>query len=885
MYFVRPITLLCVIKQKRTFTSIGVAVSFVDMILALRLSSSRSPFNSARGNYENLFTGAEMKRLPADTVRLLSSSQIITCVVNVVKELLENSLDAGASCIELKLENYGLDQIEVRDNGSGIKVADAHVMALKHYTSKMCSYDDLECLETYGFRGEALGSICAVAEVTVTTKTIEDDVSTQYVLDHKGKVTAQMPTHLGKGTTVSVLKLFKSLPVRRQYCANIKKCKEELKKVQDIMMAYAILKPALRLIFIHNKVVVWQKTKATDHRMALLATLGANTVANLVHCHHRLEQPEILIDGYFPKPGTDYCSNSSSNPDKAFIFVNNRPVQQKDILKLVRQHYMAQPYLADSTHCRYPILMLNIIVPAYSVDVNLKPDKTQVLLHNKEAVLTAVETLLVSLYRSGLNAEALPISRTDRRASSISVSPQHARCLLPASLAMSEGMENVRDVSKATSVCVTSAISKFSGADALLNHEPAISSSSSSSADDWIVNEIPVDLNVSLLEDDTVLRTDLTDTVLGGNLTWLSEESWSRGTALLDPCTEEALQSVKLYSPTGRGYLGVGKVKGQCRLEKKVSDAITDKQASLTAIDLINHHVLKTPLSPASLCEKEYRSEVLQEKPKASLKNIGTAVQERRKILGKEDRIRYEEKAKKHSKRYDHSTLSLLQGQKRKDPLSNQKVLTQVFYPQPQKRKNTGLKLSQPLPFSITALRLKLHRLSFKSGPRPRGHSLVNSLASQSSWVILYGSKLMLLNPYRAEESLIFKRLLENSILPTVTLRNPIQLTDSALGVAEYAQALYAMAMGSPELNGMTLFADPRLVANGFEIKLNPESLSAERQLEVTAMANCIPFYGMEDLREILATVLHSNAKTVGECRPLKVTNYFQGDPRPWRSR
>ncbi|XP_046902780.1 PMS1 protein homolog 1 isoform X3 [Hypomesus transpacificus] len=822
MYFVRPITLLCVIKQKRTFTSIGVAVSFVDMILALRLSSSRSPFNSARGNYENLFTGAEMKRLPADTVRLLSSSQIITCVVNVVKELLENSLDAGASCIELKLENYGLDQIEVRDNGSGIKVADAHVMALKHYTSKMCSYDDLECLETYGFRGEALGSICAVAEVTVTTKTIEDDVSTQYVLDHKGKVTAQMPTHLGKGTTVSVLKLFKSLPVRRQYCANIKKCKEELKKVQDIMMAYAILKPALRLIFIHNKVVVWQKTKATDHRMALLATLGANTVANLVHCHHRLEQPEILIDGYFPKPGTDYCSNSSSNPDKAFIFVNNRPVQQKDILKLVRQHYMAQPYLADSTHCRYPILMLNIIVPAYSVDVNLKPDKTQVLLHNKEAVLTAVETLLVSLYRSGLNAEALPISRTDRRASSISVSPQHARCLLPASLAMSEGMENVRDVSKATSVCVTSAISKFSGADALLNHEPAISSSSSSSADDWIVNEIPVDLNVSLLEDDTVLRTDLTDTVLGGNLTWLSEESWSRGTALLDPCTEEALQSVKLYSPTGRGYLGVGKVKGQCRLEKKVSDAITDKQASLTAIDLINHHVLKTPLSPASLCEKEYRSEVLQEKPKASLKNIGTAVQERRKILGKEDRIRYEEKAKKHSKRYDHSTLSLLQGQKRKDPLSNQKVLTQVFYPQPQKRKNTGLKLSQPLPFSITALRLKLHRLSFKSGPRPRGHSLVNSLASQSSWVILYGSKLMLLNPYRAEESLIFKRLLENSILPTVTLRNPIQLTDSALGVAEYAQALYAMAMGSPELNGMTLFADPRLVANGFEIKLNP---------------------------------------------------------------
>lgn len=196
-----------------------------------------------------------MKQLPADTVRLLSSSQVITSVVNVVKELLENSLDAGASSIELKLENYGLDQIEVRDNGSGIKAADTPVMGIKHYTSKIFTHDDLEHLETYGFRGEALGSICAVAEVTVTTKTTEDDVSNQYVLDPTGRVIGKMPSHLGTGTTVNVMKLFKNLPVRRQYYANTKKCKEELKKVQDLLMAYAIVKPELRLSFTHNKVL------------------------------------------------------------------------------------------------------------------------------------------------------------------------------------------------------------------------------------------------------------------------------------------------------------------------------------------------------------------------------------------------------------------------------------------------------------------------------------------------------------------------------------------------------------------------------------------------------------------------------------------------------
>uniref|UniRef100_A0A4W5RTQ4 Histidine kinase/HSP90-like ATPase domain-containing protein n=1 Tax=Hucho hucho TaxID=62062 RepID=A0A4W5RTQ4_9TELE len=105
------------------------------------------------------------EQLPAETVRLLSSCEVITSLVNVVKELLVNSLNAGALRIDIKLENYGLDRIEIIDNGSGIKAADTAVMAVKYYTSKICSHDGLERLETYGFRGEAQGSICAMAEV------------------------------------------------------------------------------------------------------------------------------------------------------------------------------------------------------------------------------------------------------------------------------------------------------------------------------------------------------------------------------------------------------------------------------------------------------------------------------------------------------------------------------------------------------------------------------------------------------------------------------------------------------------------------------------------------------------------------------------------------
>uniref|UniRef100_A0A2K6UQR3 PMS1 homolog 1, mismatch repair system component n=1 Tax=Saimiri boliviensis boliviensis TaxID=39432 RepID=A0A2K6UQR3_SAIBB len=143
-----------------------------------------------------------MKQLPAATIRLLSSSQIITSVVSVVKELIENSLDAGATSIDVKLENYGFDKIEVRDNGEGIKAADAPVMAMKYYTSKINSHEDLENLTTYGFRGEALGSICCVAEVLITTRTAADNFSTQYVLDGSGHILSQKPSHLGQGKRV-----------------------------------------------------------------------------------------------------------------------------------------------------------------------------------------------------------------------------------------------------------------------------------------------------------------------------------------------------------------------------------------------------------------------------------------------------------------------------------------------------------------------------------------------------------------------------------------------------------------------------------------------------------------------------------------------------------
>ena len=131
-----------------------------------------------------------MKPLPKDTVSLITSGQIVTSAFSVVKELVENALDAGAKSIEIKLDNYGLDKVEVKDDGFGLAKDDIHLMTSKdHYTSKINQFQDLSNgnLSTYGFRGEAVNAICAVADVSVISKRSEDEIATVIMCDHKGK--------------------------------------------------------------------------------------------------------------------------------------------------------------------------------------------------------------------------------------------------------------------------------------------------------------------------------------------------------------------------------------------------------------------------------------------------------------------------------------------------------------------------------------------------------------------------------------------------------------------------------------------------------------------------------------------------------------------------
>nr|XP_048726219.1 PMS1 protein homolog 1 isoform X2 [Caretta caretta] len=841
-----------------------------------------------------------MKQLPAETVRLLSSSQVITSVVSVVKELIENSLDANATSIDVKLENYGFDKIEVRDNGDGIKAADVPVMAVKHYTSKISCPEDLESLTTYGFRGEALGSICCISEVLITTKTAADDFSTQYILDSSGHVTSQKPSHLGQGTTVAALKLFKNLPVRKQFYSTVKKCKEEFKKIQDLLMAYGIIKPELRIIFTHNK---------------------------------------VFLSGFLPKPESDNSLTSLSSSERSFIYINSRPVHQKEILKLVRQYYNLKSH-KDSSRS-YPVFFIHITVPASAVDVNLTPDKTQVLLHNKESVLSAVENVLTSLYGLLPGTVSCETNKTDVTPVDMVVNETEQTDVLvnkmepfgnsdphahTSSFSFSNEVQNGQ-AGKNTEVCLNHQRFSSDNTHGLLNRKEI-------SGTDVTVSDISQDSSINNLScEDSQNGYSVTLTLDGSThmdtqsenrsehplraghtnemekneantvpeyVSEISADNWSKGNALKNPRGEN-LEPVKILIPEVGGITNhkANENTGEQDHDQqsanqsiKKPNVINDKAGQIMAYDLISNQIIRKPMSAVALFNQEYRSRLLTDNPKANMEDLMLKIEGLWEKLSREERKKYEEKATKDLERYNHQTKKAVEQRiqrstketekrykpKLKTSLSDQQKLDKLFQSQIEKKHshNQAMKIVQ-VPFSMSSFKRQLQRLEKRNFDKDES-CLICHLSFPDAWVTASEKKIMLLNPYRVEEALLYKKLLEQHKLPVEKLDKPIVLTDSLFSGSHYMDSLYNMPKDCQKLNGSIYLSDPRLIANGFRIKLIPGYSATENQLEIEGMANCLPYYGISDLKEILNAVINKNAKEVYECRPLKVINYLEGE-------
>lgn len=340
---------------------------------------------------------AKMNKLPDTTVKLIKSGQVVTSVSSVIKELIENSIDAGATNVEIRLLNFGLDLLEVKDNGSGVAPEDLELMVAGHCTSKLKDFEDLTCIQTYGFRGEALHSLCSVAELEITSKRDQDQGAKQIKFDRNGQKIHQTMIASTRGTIIKAVNLFDNLPVRRNYYKKANRQKDDLKRTENLVMAFALIHPGLRIQLSHNKQQLLLKISCTDLVKSAQHCFGMEICSGMELLHHEIDQ-DTSAHLYVPKKNDldaiRTLSTRSTN-DRTYIFVNNRPVNYKEIDKILR-------------HCfggKFLFCVISLKVSQQGLDVNLDPNKETVMIEKQQNINNSIEAKLKKYYNLDQPAE------------------------------------------------------------------------------------------------------------------------------------------------------------------------------------------------------------------------------------------------------------------------------------------------------------------------------------------------------------------------------------------------------------------------------------------------------------------------------------------------
>ena len=330
-----------------------------------------------------------VRQLSENVVNRIAAGEVVERPASVVKELIENALDAGAQRIEIVTDGGGRRLIRVTDDGSGMSRADLELAVERHATSKLAG-DDLMAIATLGFRGEALPSIGAVARLTIVTRHAGEPNAWQIVVDG-GRKSPPKPAGLGEGTRVEGQDLFYATPARLKF---LKTDRTEAEAVREVVRRLAMSRPdvAFTLAGEERMPVTWAAALpgAPGRLVRLADVLGAEFRANAVEV--AAERDGVAVEGYAALP-----TMSRANALGQYLFVNGRPVRDKLILGVVRAAYA--DYLPRDRH---PVVALFVTLPAREVDVNVHPAKTEVRF--RDAGL--VRALLMHALKEGLARDA-----------------------------------------------------------------------------------------------------------------------------------------------------------------------------------------------------------------------------------------------------------------------------------------------------------------------------------------------------------------------------------------------------------------------------------------------------------------------------------------------
>ena len=317
---------------------------------------------------------ARIQQLPTTVITKIAAGEVIERPASVVKELLENSVDAGSTRIDVDIEQGGVELIRVVDDGGGIHPDDLALAFSNHATSKLASADDLFCVRTMGFRGEALASIGGVAQVTLQSRAAGQDVGAE-VACRGGELSEPRVWNGAFGTRIEVRHLFYNTPVRRKF---LRSAQTEVGHVCEVFTRLALAKPGLHLTLRHNAKAVYEVTGATSLLDRVGLFFGAD-VRDRVYAIDARQGPARLT-GFIADPSCDRGSAKTQ-----YLFLNGRWIRDRSL-----GHALHEGYRGLVMTGRYPVAFLFLELPPDQVDVNVHPTKAEVRFRDASALYSFV---------------------------------------------------------------------------------------------------------------------------------------------------------------------------------------------------------------------------------------------------------------------------------------------------------------------------------------------------------------------------------------------------------------------------------------------------------------------------------------------------------------
>jgi len=316
-----------------------------------------------------------ISQLPKSVANQIAAGEVIQRPSSIIKELIENSIDAKSKNIKVIIKDAGKQSITVIDDGIGMTKQDSVKCFERHSTSKLSTAEDLFTVKTMGFRGEALASIAAVSEITLKTKTQSDRIGHQ-VIFRDSKIFEQKEISFQQGTSINAKNLFYNIPARRNF---LKSDNLETKYIIDEFIRCAISHPEVSFILVNHKVEMYN-LKKTNLKKRLISVFKKSYENNLIECKEKYGA--ISIDGYIGKP-----ENSKKTRGEQFIYVNNRFIKNPYL-----NHAITNSYEGMIEEKKFPFYVLFIKINTDLVDINIHPTKTEIKFEDEKLIYNLVKS-------------------------------------------------------------------------------------------------------------------------------------------------------------------------------------------------------------------------------------------------------------------------------------------------------------------------------------------------------------------------------------------------------------------------------------------------------------------------------------------------------------